>query len=550
VPDHPNRRSSHRALVAVLALGFAMWGQTPALNKAPAENTTSPSPDSLGRSTPRGTVLGFLSAGRRGNFETAVQYLNTRERGPAAVALAEQLYVVLDRRLPPTLTKLSDKQEGSAKDPALPDQEFVGAIRTASGSVNILLERLNRPKTEPIWLFSKETVQLIPELYEQTASNEERVPRLFREARIDGVAVFEWLALLVGLPLAYLATTALGKWLSIGAYRAWRRARPNREPPAINVIPGPVRLLILAGLIKLWLNYVYLPLIAREVWTSAAAVLTIATCVWVAIAATAWIERRIVSRFAQKLLGGAPLVRFVRRALDLLLIFIGVLIGLRYFGVNTTAALAGLGVGGIAVALAAQKTLENVIGGLSLIFDETIQLGDTLKLADSIGTVDAIGLRSTRIRTLDRTILSVPNGQIANATIENLSRRDRFRFLHIVGVEYGTTAAQLRAVLDQITAMLRDNAAVEPESVRVRFIRFASSSLDIEVMAHIVGPGWSAFLEIQEALLFGIIEIVQGAGASIAFPSQTLYVSASVERKRLDGGSPARTAQERSAAVL
>jgi len=202
------------------------------------------------------------------------------------------------------------------------------------------------------------------------------------------------------------------------------------------------------------------------------------------------------------------------------------------------------------VALAAQKTLENVIGGLSLIFDETIQLGDTLKLADSIGTVDAIGLRSTRIRTLDRTILSVPNGQIANATIENFSRRDRFRFLHIVGVEYGTTAAQLRAVLDQITAMLRDNAAVEPESVRVRFIRFASSSLDIEVVAHIVGPGWNAFLEIQEALLFGIIEIVQGAGASIAFPSQTLYVSASVERKRLDGASPARTAQERSAAVL
>ena len=228
VPYHPNRRSSHRALVAVLALGVALWGQTPALNKAPAENTTSPSPDSLGRSTPRGTVLGFLSAGRRGNFETAVQYLNTRERGPAAVALAEQLYVVLDRRLPPTLTKLSDKQEGSAKDPALPDQEFVGAIRTASGSVNILLERLNGPKTEPIWLFSKETVQLVPELYEQTASNEERVPRLFREARIGGVAVFEWLALLLGLPLAYLATTALGKWLSIGAYRAWRR--PALEP--------------------------------------------------------------------------------------------------------------------------------------------------------------------------------------------------------------------------------------------------------------------------------------------------------------------------------
>src|SRR5205085_865257 len=147
-----------------------------------------------------------------------------------------------------------------------------------------------------------------------------------------------------------------------------------------------------------------------------------------------------------------------------------------------------------------------------------------------VGTVETIGLRSTRIRTLNRTVLSVPNGQVATATLENFSKRDKFRFIHIVGVEYRTTAAQLKTVLEQISAMLRDNAAVEPESVRCNFVRFASSSLDIEVMAHIFAPEWSAFLDTQEALLLGIMAIVEGANTSIAFPSQTLYVTASLER--------------------
>jgi MscS family membrane protein len=316
--------------------------------------------------------------------------------------------------------------------------------------------------------------------------------------------------------------------------------------PKLDLSPDPIRLFVLAAVIKFFLAHVQIPLLAREVWASVAAVLVIASSVWVAVAVTEWIERRIVSRFGHRLLGGAPLVRFLRRAVDLLLIFVGVLVVLRYFGVNTTAALAGLGVGGIAVALAAQKTLENVIGGLSLIFDQTIHLGDTLKLADMVGTVEAIGLRSTRIRTLDRTVLSVPNGQVANATIENFSGRDKFRFIHVVGVEYGTTSTQLRTVIDQITATLLGNADVERESVRVRFIRFGSSSLDIEVMAHVVVPTWNVFLERQEGLLFEIMHVVEGAGASIAFPSQTLYVSASVERKRQDGHPRDGAARERA----
>ena len=135
-------------------------------------------------------------------------------------------------------------------------------------------------------------------------------------------------------------------------------------------------------------------------------------------------------------------MRVLRRVIDVLVLFAGLLFTFYHFGVDPTAALAGLGVGGIAVALAAQKTLENVVGGISLIADQAVRVGDTLKLGDILGTVEDVGLRSIRIRTLDRTIVSVPNGQIATMSIEILSARDKFWFHPLVSLRLDTTPAQ------------------------------------------------------------------------------------------------------------
>jgi MscS family membrane protein len=141
------------------------------------------------------------------------------------------------------------------------------------------------------------------------------------------------------------------------------------------------------------------------------------------------------------------------------------------------------------------------------------------------GTVDSIGLRSTRIRTLDRTVVSVPNGQIATASLENFSARDKFRFYHVMGLEYSTTAAQLQSILGEITAVLSNDSRTETESVRVRFIRFGASSLDIELFAYLFSRDWNHFLESQQELLLQIMGVVEAAGARIAFPSQTVYVA-------------------------
>jgi MscS family membrane protein len=198
---------------------------------------------------------------------------------------------------------------------------------------------------------------------------------------------------------------------------------------------------------------------------------------------------------------------------------------IRRLGGDPTAAMAGLGIGGIAVALAAQKTLENVIGGLSLIFDRAVCVGDFLKVGEATGTVDSIGLRSTRIRTPDRTILSVPNGQIANVSIETISSRDMFWFRHVLGLRCETTPVQLRAVVAGIVRQLGGHPAVDPESIRAKFFRFGPSSLDIEVVAYLVARDWSHFLDIQQELLLGILEVVELADTAIALPAQTLHLA-------------------------
>jgi MscS family membrane protein len=236
---------------------------------------------------------------------------------------------------------------------------------------------------------------------------------------------------------------------------------------------------------------------------------------------------KYVSRFLpwRNISGATLMLRFGRRVVDVLIVFVGLLVTLYHFGVNPTAALAGLGVGGIAIALAAQKTLENVIGGMSLIFDRAISVGDMVKVGDTQGTIDDIGFRSTRLRTLDRTVVSVPNGQIANLSLENFSVRDKFWLHPILSLRYSTTSPQMRVVLESIRSLLQENKSVEANSIRVRFLRFGSYSLDVEVFAYAKAHDWNQFLELQEGLLLDIMRCIESAGVQIALPSQSVFLA-------------------------
>jgi len=193
--------------------------------------------------------------------------------------------------------------------------------------------------------------------------------------------------------------------------------------------------------------------------------------------------------------------------------------------VNVTGVLAGLGVGGLAVALAAQKTVENLFGGVTLVADQPVRVGDFCRFGDRVGTVEEVGLRSTRVRTLDRTVVTIPNSEFTVLPLENYTQRDRIWFHATLGLRYETTADQLRHVLVGLRELLRADPRVDPDPARVRFVGFGAYSLDLEVFAYIRTRDFGEFLGIREELLLEIMDCVAASGTGFAFPSQTVYTA-------------------------
>jgi MscS family membrane protein len=241
------------------------------------------------------------------------------------------------------------------------------------------------------------------------------------------------------------------------------------------------------------------------------------------------ITDRLIGRFSAQADGSCrvetrSLFMLGRRVFKILLFIIIVLLVLRSFGVDVTTALAGLGIGGIILGFGAQKTVENLFGGVSVLTDRVLHVGDFCKVGDQLGTIEDIGLRSTRIRRADRTLVAIPNGTIANATVENYSMREKILFKPTIGVRYETSADQLRYLLVQIRELLISHPKVESSTARARLIGFGPSSIDLEVFAYILSTTYPEFLAIQEDLLFRIMGLIEDSGTSFAFPSQTMYV--------------------------
>ena len=481
--------------------------------------------DDLGRTTPRGTVLGFLTAAYKDDYSTASKYLNTRLHGKEAESLARELFYVLDRRLPAKLNHLSNDPNGSLSDPLDSRRELVGTVASQDGKVDIYLERVDRPNATQIWLFSRQTLVQMPDLYDEVnAVAVENVLPEFLLRRFLGFTLIGWLFFPIGLPVLYLALGLLNGLLGrvVGyAIRHWAK-RPTQPNP--NIIPRPARLLIISAFIYSALQMYNVSLVARQVASITGVILLIASLVWFAFLLNGRCETYLRQRLErQGKLVSIAVLRPTRRIVDLLIVVVGLMFALSHFGINPSAALAGLGVGGIAVALAAQKTLENVIGGASLIMDDAVRLGDFLRVGDVEGTVEEIGLRSTRVRTMKRTLVTIPNSQMANLMLENFSARDSFWLRHILRLQCETNPSSLNAVLEDVRNLLRGDRRVLPNSVRVRFLGFSESSLDVEVYAYVLAADMNQFLEIQETLLIPIREVITSNGVQYAYPVHTIH---------------------------
>jgi MscS family membrane protein len=218
-------------------------------------------------------------------------------------------------------------------------------------------------------------------------------------------------------------------------------------------------------------------------------------------------------------------------------VIIGIIAILGAVGVDVTAGIAALGIGGIALALGAQKTMENFVGSVSLIVDQPIRVGDYCRIGDIKGTVESIGMRSTTLRTAARTIVTIPNAEFAASKIENYTHRDRFLFNPILTFRMETTPDQLRYLLVELRALLYSHPSVLNSSPIVRFKGITADALKVEMTAYIEASNVDASHEVQEDLLLRILDIIDKSGTGLAYPSQTIYFT------RDGGNSEEKTAQ-------
>ena len=351
------------------------------------------------------------------------------------------------------------------------------------------------------------------------------IPEPLRAMGPGGLAWWQW----IGLAIAILTSWVIGRLLAgIAAWLAGRvvgHTETAFDDVLLDRLRGPLRALATIALLRVALPLLLLPDHIHEAAIDVLLVLFGLTLVWAALrtidvmvtqlASAQWAIERPSSRALLTLLGRTA------KVIVIVIAGIGFLSGL---GLPIASLIAGVGIGGIALAFGAQKTIENVFGAFAIGVDQPLREGDLVRVDSDIGTVEAVGLRSTRIRTLDRTLVSLPNGKLADMRIETFAARDRCRFAAIIGLVYDTTAAQLRDVLAGFERTLREHPGIWPDDITVRFRGFGESSLDIELIAWFSTSDYPTFRTWRQEVLLGFMDVVEHAKSGFAFPTRTVHL--------------------------
>ncbi|RLA22696.1 MAG: hypothetical protein DRQ62_07515 [Gammaproteobacteria bacterium] len=480
--------------------------------------------DRLNRGTPRSSVMSLSEAVTRGEHELLMDYMDMRqvpkdiaEQGPE---LMRKLRIVADRIFWMGPENLSIEPQGHLDDGLPSYRDRVATINTPDGPIDILLQRVpGDKKGDFIWKLSNRTVMEIPRLYELYGYGElgDRLSKVFPEFK--GLALQPWqLIVLVGILLcaysiAWLLTRIIILFLK-------RRKTPGSDLLQ-EVFQGPVRFMILVVIFR---NYFYLssPSLKVNALFEAKTLFVIA-CTWMLIGFVNLYIFRLINRME---IGGSRngslILRPAARAFKVIAILVAIMVWLDNMGFSISTLLAGLGVGSIAIALAAQKSIENLIGAVTLYSAQPIRIGDFCRIDNFVGTIEEIGLRATQVRTLDHTLISIPNASLSNIEIENISQRQKILYRHTIRLRADSTPGQVREVLNSISELLNAHAKVNPVPARVRFKEFGEYSLNLEVFAYLKTTDYNEYLSIAEELNIQIIEAVAQAGTSIAVPVQML----------------------------
>ena len=509
------------------------------LLKPPAIDTTEAKEsqietDPMGRSTPKGTVRGFFKALAGEDQFRATQYMDLsafaeKDIETKAISVVRRLELALDRSgqmLPINL--ISANAEGNLNDGLDPAFEEVGTIVLQDNEIPLLLERITNEENKKLWLFSWKTLAVITdEKYANDKVFLERPPSdsIF-SSRWQGALITDWIANIFLALGSYLVAWVFTLLLSWFVRLSWKNFTKGKHGRILKTLLIPLRLVFAVFILLFLSRSLGIAIVVRQAFSVVNVI-----ALWIALFIFIWLLINTLSSYGEQRLresnrfGGLSAISFFRNSAKFILVLIALLIALDTIGVNVTAGLAALGIGGIALALGAQKTIENIVGGLSVIFDQPVSVGDFCKVGDTLGTVEKIGMFSTRIRTLGRTVVTIPNADFSTRLIENYAKRDMFWYHTVLGLRYETTSDQMRYILVELRKILYAHPKVDPDPARVRFLGYGSDALKVELFAYTHAADWNEFLGIQEDINLRLAKVIEDSGSGFAFPSQTLYLS-------------------------
>lgn len=530
-------RRHHLAVVVLVAclLGTCMLSaQAPG---APGDKAPPPAPaDPLGRRSPFGTITGFSSAVHRHELNVAARYLQAGGRSPQQLEnLAEDLSELLDRYFTERLTALSNAPTGDLADGLDADREPIHLV-IGDRQVDLFLRRVKDPAAGEIWLVSSDSLARIPSLRRSSPDTwiERFMPPSLVARSYGGLSLAQWIVWGTSFLAPFLLLWGLARLVP----HVIRRRTQDAAHRALyfswwNGIGWP-----LVAALTLLTHLAIVPLLGFSVTTRVdytrvvliALALAVTLLVWRFVGATFQQAGQMAMRRGRA--SARSLIQLGERVAKVLVVLIAMFVVLRLAGVDPTTALAGVGIAGVAVALGAQKSVENLLGAVFLLTDRALAVGDFCRLSDRDGWVEDITLRSVRLRTLDQTLLSVPAGLLSQGSIENYTTRQKILLQSVVRLRYGTTCEQLETALKGMRQLLAQHPSIEQDGSRVRLTSFGAQSIEIEMFAYVTTADYLKFLEIREGLLLQVARIVEASGAAFAIPTQFIYMRPDADEYR------------------
>lgn len=512
-------------------LVLAQSGARPPAASAALPPAAPADPLQLGREAPRGTVIGFIRAAQSENYDVAVQYFEVGRRASVEreQELAKELLVILNARFRGSLDSITSDPSGRQDGEPPREQIVVGGTRGLSESFPLYLVHMEVARGAKVWLISRQTLDQVPEVYDSLrfAQLEKRLPTFLAKTRLLGMPLWQWIAIVLFAPVALF----LG-WLAALVVR-FCAARIRRAMGLGTQATEPLRRFgptTVLGAVIIHYYFVYLigaSILYRQYYRNLLLILLAFAIYWAITRITYWISLRMWNRLTSRgMYAERSLVSLSRRVLDVAIFFlIALLVFKNVLDWNLTAALAGLGIGGLAIGLGAQKTFENMMGGISILTDRAVLVGDACRIGDQRGIVEDIGLRSTKLRTEERTLVSIPNGTVATAVLENFRLRDKILFRQVLRLRYDLAPDHVRYVLEQLRQVLTRHPKIDEPSARVRLLSLGENAIEVQIYAYILTREYREFLAVQEELILQAMDVLENSGAAVALPTQTTMVT-------------------------